>query len=353
MQERNFYTLEASEKVLIFQDISNRTGMPAFAVEKDWWVTQALTIIFEMEVGQSLVFKGGTSLSKAWKLIQRFSEDVDLAIDRTFLGFKGNLSKKQRTNLRKQAGIFTTEPFYQELERRFIAKGFSDVRFEVVPADDSDQDPRIILIHYPNLIETPDYILPRVQIEIGCRSLREPYSLKRFGSLIDEIYEDREFSYPLIDVPVVNPERTFLEKLFLLHEEFHRPLEKMRVDRLSRHLYDVHQLANSEVAEKAINNKELYEIIVSHRFTFSKVSGVDYNSLNPKTLDPTPIPEVIEAWKADYQKMREQMIYEEKPPTFDELLSSIEKLKVRLSKLDWDFSLEFPKRLWTRLLLHR
>jgi len=118
MQKSNFYNLEASEKLLIFQDISNRTGMPAFAVEKDWRVTQALRIIFEMEVGQSLVFKGGTSLSKAWKLIQRFSEDVDLAIDHRFLGFEGDLFKNQRTNLRKQAGIYTTEPFYQELEAR-------------------------------------------------------------------------------------------------------------------------------------------------------------------------------------------------------------------------------------------
>lgn len=147
----------------------------------------------------------------------------------------------------------------------------------------------------------------------------------------------------MIDVPTVTPERTFLEKLFLLHEEFHRPPEKMRVDRLSRHLYDVHQLANSEIAEKAIHDKDLYETIVNHRFTFSKVRGIDYNSLNPKTLDPMPIPEVIEAWKADYQKMREQMIFEEKPPTFDELLASIEKLKARLSKLHWEFSLEFPK----------
>lgn len=343
MQKGNFYTLEASEKLLIFQDISNRTGMPAFAVEKDWWVTQALRIIFEMEVGQSLVFKGGTSLSKAWKLIQRFSEDVDLAIDRTFFGFEGDLSKSQRTNLRKQAGIYTTEPFYQELEARFIAKGFHDVNFEVVPAEDSDQDPRIILIHYPNLIETPDYVLPRVQIEVGCRSLREPYTIKRFGSLVDEIYEGREFASLLIDVPSVTPERTFLEKLFLLHEEFHRPSEKMRVDRLSRHLYDMHQLANSEIAEKAIHDKDLYETIVNHRFTFSKVGGIDYNSLNPKTLDPMPIKQVIEAWKADYQKMREQMIYEEKPPTFDQLLESMEKLKARLSKLDWEFSMKFPK----------
>src|SRR5690606_26973047 len=107
-------------------------------------------------VGQSLVFKGGTSLSKAWKLIQRFSEDVDLAIDRTFLGFKGDLSKKQRTKLRKQAGIYTTGTFCEELNARFIAKGFHDVSFDVVTVEDSDPDPRSILIHQPTLREPPD-----------------------------------------------------------------------------------------------------------------------------------------------------------------------------------------------------
>lgn len=183
MQKGNFYTLEASEKELIFQDISNRTGMPTFAVEKDWWVTQALTIIFEMEVGQSLVFKGGTSLSKAWKLIQRFSEDVDLAIDRTFLGFKGDLSKKQRTNLRKQAGIYTTGPFCEELKARFIAKGFYDVSFEVVPAEDSDQDPRIILIHYPNLIETPDTFCQECKLRLVVDLYESHTQLKSLGHL--------------------------------------------------------------------------------------------------------------------------------------------------------------------------
>lgn len=342
MQKNRFYSQEKSERQLIFEDISNKTGMPSFAVEKDWWVTQALAIIFEMEAGQHLVFKGGTSLSKAWKLIQRFSEDVDLAIDRSFLGFNGDLSKRQRTELRKAAGIYTTGEFCEELEAGFLDKGFLDVRIEIVGAENSDQDPRIILVHYPNIIPTPDYIEPRVQIEVGCRSLKEPFTVKKMGSLVDEMYEGKEFISPLIDVPTVDPERTFLEKLFLLHEEFYRPVEKIRVDRLSRHLYDIHQLANTQIAENAIQDQELYEIIVSHRSKFSKISGVDYNSLNPQTLDPMPIPEVIDAWKSDYQKMREQMIYEENPPTFDDLLRTIEKLKVRMSNLDWKFSLEFP-----------
>lgn len=81
-------------------EIAGKTNMSPFAVEKDWWVVQTLALIFEMEVGKSLVFKGGTSLTKAWGLIQRFSEDVDLAIDRDFLGFTGDLSKSQRTKIK-------------------------------------------------------------------------------------------------------------------------------------------------------------------------------------------------------------------------------------------------------------
>src|ERR1035437_242199 len=89
MTQVNFNNIADDEKAIIFREISNKTGVPAFAAEKDWWVMLTLSVIFELEVAQHLVFKGGTSLSKAWKLIDRFSEDIDLAIDRAFLGFGG------------------------------------------------------------------------------------------------------------------------------------------------------------------------------------------------------------------------------------------------------------------------
>ena len=113
--------------------IAEKTGMNAFAVEKDWWVVQTLRIIFEMDVAQHLVFKGGTSLSKAWNLIQRFSEDVDLAIDREFFGFKGVLSKNQRTNLRRASSAYVTEKFFDELKNRFAEKEISVLDFDLIP----------------------------------------------------------------------------------------------------------------------------------------------------------------------------------------------------------------------------
>ena len=161
--------------------------------------------------------------------------------------------------------------------------------------------------------------------------------------MVDEVYAGRDFTEPLFGVPTVNPERTFLEKLFLLHEEFHRPPSKTRVDRLSRHLYDVYHLFNAGIGERAINDKELYETIVAHRYKFSRVSNVDYNSHNPKTIDPIPPTRIIEDWKEDYAKMKEDMIYEENKPSFDDLINNLHTLKVGLRALNWDFDLNFPK----------
>jgi hypothetical protein len=291
-----------------------------------------------------LVFKGGTSLSKAWKLINRFSEDIDLAIDKEFFeGSSGAISKSKISKLRKEAGVYTTGTFFNDLQEEFNKKGYNDLDFKVIEAKDSDQDPKVIEILYPNFIKSSSaYILPRVQIEISCRSLREPFSIKSFGALVDEVYAGKDFAEPLFEVSTVNPERTFLEKVFLLHEEFHRPTEKIRVDRLSRHLYDIFHLTKAGIAEKAINNKELYETIVAHRYKFSRIGDVDYNFHNPKTVNPIPIADKIAEWNSDYTKMKEDMIYEENKPSFEDLINNLNDLRMKLKALDWKFELTFP-----------
>jgi len=344
MAKINFNTIDKAEKEAIFNAIATDKGMTPFAVEKDWWVSRTLKIIFQMDIAKHLVFKGGTSLSKAWKLIHRFSEDIDLAIDKEFFeGYKGDISRTQINKLRKEAGVYTTGTFFEELQAALRKKGFDDLQFKVIDTGESDQDPRIIEIYYQNVIAQPtDYVLPRVQIEISCRSLREPFTVQNFGSLVDEVYAGKDFSEPLFKVPTVNAERTFLEKLFLLHEEFHRPINKMRVDRLSRHLYDLYHLTKAGIAEIAINDKELYETIVAHRYKFSRVGEVDYNLHNPKTLNPIPIAEKINEWKADYSKMMEDMIYEESKPSFDNLISNLNELRIILQTVNWSFELEFP-----------
>jgi len=336
-------SLPESTKRNAFIQIAEETGMSAFAVEKDWWVSRTLGIIFQMDIAKHLVFKGGTSLSKAWNLINRFSEDIDLAIDMDFfMTPTKNWSKGERTKLRKTAGEYSTGIFFVELEAEFLKRGFENLHFTIVETSESDRDPRVLEIQYPNLIEQQtDYMLPRIQIEVSCRSLREPFSIQKFGSLVDEVYFEREFAQSFFQVPTVNPERTFLEKIFLLHEEFKRPEEKMRVDRLSRHLYDVYHLTKAGIADRAINDKELYETIVSHRYLFSKIGGVDYNSHNPATLNPIPPNKVQKDWESDYAKMKEEMIYEKNPPSFEDLISNLSNLKDQLLNVGWKFELTF------------
>jgi hypothetical protein len=162
------------------------------------------------------------------------------------------------------------------------------------------------------------------------------------GSLVDEVYKDKDFAEPLFAVPTVILERTFLEKLFLLHEEFHRPAEKMRVDRLSRHIYDVYHLSKAGIAINAISDQELYETIVQHRYKFSKIGGVNYNTHNPKTVNPIPPENVINDWESDYTKMREDMIYEQNPPTFVDLIDCLKEIREQLKSVNWEFDLSYP-----------
>lgn len=345
MAKINFYHIDSAEKAAVFTEIATQKGMKPFAVEKDWWVSRTLEIIFQMPIAKHLVFKGGTSLSKAWKFINRFSEDIDLAIDKEFFeGYQGDISKTQIGKLRKVAGAYTTGTFFEELKQAFEARGFSGLNFAVIEAKDSDQDPRVLEIYYPNvIIPDSEYILPRVQIEVSCRSLREPFTMQTFGSLVDEFYTDKDFAQPLFEVPTVNAERTFLEKLFLLHEEFQRPVDKMRVDRLSRHLYDIYHLTKAGIAEKAISDKALFETIVTHRYKFSRVGEVDYNLHSPLTLNPIPPLDLIGNWEADYSKMKEDMIYEEEKPSFDDLINNLNELRAQLQAVNWSFEPEFPK----------
>lgn len=341
MATTNFYNINKADKEDIFNAIATENGMTPFAVEKDWWVSRTLEIIFQMEIAKHLVFKGGTSLSKAWKLINRFSEDIDLAIDRSFFGFTGDLGKNQRDKLRKTAGDYVDTVFYPNLMEAFKEMGFVNVNIVLEEGNERDRD-RKINLYYPNVIPATGYLEPKVQLEIVCRSLREPFTVQTFGSLVDEFYAGKDFAEALFEVPTVNPERTFLEKLFLLHEEFNRPSEKMRVDRLSRHLYDIYHLTKAGIAEKAISDKELYETIVAHRYKFSRVGEVDYNLHNPKTVNPIPIAEKINDWKSDYAKMKEDMIYEENKPSFDDLIKNLNELQTKLQALDWQFELIFP-----------
>lgn len=325
MSSLTFYKASVEEKRLVFQEIAKQRKIQDFAVEKDWWVVQTLDIIFsQLEVAEHLLFKGGTSLSKAWQLINRFSEDIDLALNREYIGFNdGLISKSQVKKLREKSFKFVTTTFYEALQKAFAEKGYTDVTFDFENLGDGDQDPVSILIYYPAVTKHSEYVLPRVKVELGSRSLKDPFTNCDIISFIGEQFPKRSFADSSINVPCVNPERTYLEKLFLLHEEFKKPNVKIRVDRLSRHLYDISKIYNSEHKDKAYD-QELIVSIIEHRERFNGMRGVDYTTLYPPNLNPIPPNDFIKAWGDDYKTMQTNMIPEDSPK-FTDLLDTVKK----------------------------
>ncbi len=316
----------------IFNDVSLITDLPAFAVEKDWWVVKTLDVIFGTKISDHTVFKGGTSLSKAWGLIDRFSEDIDLALDRKFLGYDKEMSKSQVRKLRKSSFQYISEIYFPLLIKSFNNYGLSGVNIQLTEPTASDQDPLIIEIHYPSLIETSKYIQSRVLVEIGSRSLKEPFTIKQFNTLVGEHYPDKTFADTKINIPTVNPERTFLEKIFLIHEKFQKSTEKIKVNQLSRHLYDIEKIMDTEYGNKALSDMGLYQNIVQHRKAITAVRGIDYSKHSPDKLDLMPPENVMELWEKDYKQMQENMIYGESLP-FSKLLERIRSLNIRINEL--------------------
>ena len=329
---KNFIKLSKKDKINIFNQTSERSGLPSSAVEKDWWVTLSLNIIFSLPYANQIVFKGGTSLSKAWDLIERFSEDIDLVIDRKHLGFEGELSKTQVKKLRKASFNFIGTEFYNDINNELIKLGVTDYELVVQETKNTDTDPLIIELRYKSLTEESDYLKPRVLIEVGARSLMEPVDNKAIISIVSSEFSELPFAEKEITIPVVSPKRTFLEKIFLLHEEFQKETKFIRVERMSRHLYDLEKLMDSAHGIEALKDTVLYAIIVEHRKNFNAIRGIDYANHIPESINIIPPEETIKEWEKDYKTMQESMFYGD-TISFDKLIERITELNTRIKTM--------------------
>lgn len=330
-----YIDLSIQDRQDILRRVQSETGKDPQIVEKDWWVVTVLRALFELPYASHISFKGGTSLSKCWNLIQRMSEDVDIAIDREFLGFGGSLSRTQISDrLRRAACSFVRERLQFDLTAQLEKDGISPDTFkvtvEITPV--TTTDPETIQVEYTPVFDATPYIRSKVLIEVSGRSMSEPVANVPICSYINEVYPEAPFTEPAFEVRAVVPQRTFLEKLFLLHEEFSRPQADIRVDRMSRHMYDICKMAETTIADQALSDKELYLSVIGHRRTFIGLCGFDYGTLLPQTLSILPPPEVRDAWKKDYQAMQESMIYEASP-SFDQLIEKLSALNRQINVL--------------------
>lgn len=334
-----------ADRLYILDHVSSWKNITPESVEKDWWVTAVLKCMFELTAAPYMYFKGGTSLSKGWNLIDRFSEDIDIALYRDF--FLNELHKScaacttnnQIMNLRKVSRDYVTTDLKAELEERLKADGLSDIRIEAVTTRqtsegekpiDHDSDPTVLNVHYKSILSPTDkYVRPVVKIEISCLSLKEPYQPKAIRSIISEHFPDED-TQTASTIPTVLPTRTFLEKAFLLNEEYQRP--NPRTIRMSRHLYDLERMMDTHYAAQALADSVLYRTIVEHRRKFYRIKGIDYDTDLPDSITFCPTGQLLDRMADDYRNMTSSFIYGT-PPDFDTLIARIQELQTRFRRI--------------------
>jgi predicted nucleotidyltransferase component of viral defense system len=330
----NWFILTEQQQFEIINETSVQVGFSDVVIEKDWWVCMVLRAVFQSKFNTHIVFKGGTSLSKAYALIERFSEDVDLIVDYHFLGFDEFKSKTQIKKLRKTSGHFVIGDFRVELIEQLKTLGIPEQLFSIEfdPKIDDTSDPNTLELYYKSVVPSETHIQKKVIIEMGARALSEPSEKRKISSYIDQSFKEYAFAFPEFDVKVTIPTKTFLEKVFLLHEEFSKPIDKIRYNKLSRHLYDLDRLMNSEYGEKAIADKELFNKITEFRALMNNVRGISFENHKRDQLKIIPPAEVIDLWEADYRQMQENMIVGDSL-SFSELIEKLKSIQAKFKKI--------------------
>lgn len=308
----------------LFTQTATRMNINERLIEKDFWVCWMLRRLFTIpEAGSHLTFKGGTSLSKAFALTSRFSEDIDLIIERSWLGQPDAPSGSPRQWLNKIKDAcrrVVRDQIFPALQKDMAAR-LTGETWDLLTTQKGDEDPRELIFQYPTVFspEVKGYVRTEVKMEFNARSDAEPSLNASIRS-----YAAQEFPANIPDENVIlrclAPERTFWEKATLLHEELCHP-EKDRVrQRLSRHFYDLARMISAGVSERALNDVALYERVVKHRADFFPNSWMDYSSLLQGPLILTPSTEQLAHWKRDYAAMS-VMIFDS-PPSFESVIAS-------------------------------
>lgn len=320
----NFWSFSDEQKVSVFNEIKEKLNVSLKAAEKDWWVCHVIQALFQLRCADALTFKGGTSLSKAWGITERFSEDVDISIDKSFFGLTGE-TRSARDRIRKLSRAYIRKEITDELDSTLWVYGAEERLVEYIPRTDSDADPTVLLVHYHSVLPKDPYIKESVRVEFSCRNLREPREVRQVRPFAVELSPVIDFD-PLA-VPTVVPTRTCLEKVFLLHEEFQKNHPRHR--RMSRHLYDLWQLDKTGWLDKALADRALYDTLVQHRSVFNAIRGIDYTGHSPDRLNIIPPADKLPLWEEDYRFMQDQFIYGESPD-WTELLDGLRSIQERL-----------------------
>lgn len=327
----DFLKLNHEERRQIYDAASQRTGLAPQVLEKDVWVCWVLNALFAMSDGPRLAFKGGTSLSKVYALIDRFSEDVDVSYDYRDLGVSlpedlSDASNKTRDEVGQQLQDAVRKHIRTRVEpslRKILEQEFEGAELTVGPDGES------LAIIYPVATAAPGYMPQRVLVEFGGRNPTEPGEKRTVTTYMAKDYPD--LAFPSATVEVLKAERTFWEKATLIHAEVNKARDISNSERISRHWYDLHQLAQSFVGQSAMADRKLLEKVVVHKKTFYRSASAKYDECLTGNLRLVPSGQLRVSLEQDFRRMKDAGMFLSDPPDFDEILKALEGLQEQIN----------------------
>jgi hypothetical protein len=334
----NFAKLDAAERRPFFEETASRRGSTATAMEKDFWVSWTLQHLFLLKDIPELRFKGGTSLSKVFRLIDRFSEDIDISIDRVALGFCGErdlATPTLSTTKRKALDQELREAITKEVQSNILPK--LHARFERVlgkqtwtlaPSKEANEE-MTLNFHYPPAFNYKDYLRPQIKIEFG-RGDQQPSEKASVACFVAEEFP-KEFTGKPAAVIVLDCQRTFWEKVTLLHAENHRPDPSKLKPRMSRHWSDV---AVMSVSDRFVTEKlslDLLRTVIRFKQIYFAANWAKYENAVPGTIRIAPNEQLRRVLRDDYAQMKEMLPVD--ALTFDQILEKLGALEIRLNAL--------------------
>lgn len=339
-----FAKLPFKERAPYFKEVANKRGLRQIMVEKDFWVCFILECLFTVpKLKENLVFKGGTSLSKVFGIIKRFSEDIDVTIDPIWFDFDENQlperaatksqQKKRHSKLCKKCTTTVQDEILPILEEKLVDKiGPNNSRGSYLSFsfDEKSKSPTLIF-NYPTKENDFDgYIKPRVKLEFGSHTGTKPNGVHTISSWVAEEFPEI-FKEPKFEVVCLDAERTFWEKATILHAEHNREkTQPMRMN-LSRDLYDLCCMAEHESGQRALGDFHLLEMVVKHKMLYFYSAWAKLEKAQPGSLCLVPPDHRLSELESDYTKMQEEMFFEESP-NFNELISKIKDIENHINK---------------------
>lgn len=319
---------------IIFRNTAQKTGLHEAIIEKDFWVCLTLDYLFHAcPWKEAFTFKGGTSLSKCYGLIQRFSEDIDLILDWRVLGYSMDEPWEQRSNTKqdafnKEANLraeeFLSAKLLPTLKADLSVILGREAQLYILP-----EDLQTICFQYPKIFEDSS-TLQVIRLEIGALAAWTPSVQKTISPYVAECYP-KAFTQPSTVVLTAAAERTFWEKATILHHEANRPEHLPMPSRYSRHYYDLYCIAHSDSKEQAFENLPLLKKVVDFKMKFYPRKWAQYELAAPGTLKLLPPDYRMDALRKDYDAMANMMFGDH--PDFDALMTYIRELETEINTL--------------------